>query len=361
MNNAIEHYPVGSSHDDEISLVEVANTILRHWRVVVFLPVLFALVAGVWSYNQERSYAASASFMPQGAGGRGATGVSALAQQFGFNLGAEQPGQSPQFYVDLLRSRALLRQAVEAEYQIPTDEGRLWSGTLVQYWELDEEEGLLPPWRRATETLRDAMSESVNLQTGVVQLTISSAHPVLAERIAERLVDLLNEYNLAVVRRRAQEEGRFISGRMTEAQAELRAAEGAVEEFLRQNREFRNAPELMFEHDRLQRQVVIRQEVYTSLLRSHEQARIDAVQDIPLFTVIDHPAGTAEPQGRGTIMRGVLGFLLGLLVAVFVAFFAEAARKRRNSEDPRYREFQMLAREAWNDVWHPGRWVRRRE
>lgn len=360
MNNATDPaaHPSG---EGEISLVEIGNAVLRNWRVIVTLPVLLALAAGVWSLRLDRTYAASASFMPQVAEGRSVGGAAALAQQFGVSLGTSSSGQSPQFYVDLLGSRTLLRQAVEGEYHLPASEGQAWVGTLVQYWDLDEQGGPFPAWRRATERLSNAISASVNRETGVVQLRVSSVHPVLSEQIAGRLLELLNQFNLEVRQSRAQEEGRFISGRMSEAQTELLAAEEALQGFLRQNREFGNSPELTFEHERLQRQVTMRQEVYTSLLRSQEQARIDAVRDTPLFTVIDQPAGTAEPEGRGTVLRAILAFMLGLMLAILVAFLVEFGRRSRETEDPHYREFRDLAQEAWHDVRHPGRWMRRGE
>jgi uncharacterized protein involved in exopolysaccharide biosynthesis len=209
--------------------------------------------------------------------------------------------------------------------------------------------------------LNGAITASVDRETGVVNLTIATDNPALSEKIAERLLDLLNKFNLEVRQSRAQEEGRFIAGRMTEAQEELLAGEGALQNFLRQNREFRNSPELTFEHDRLLRYVTMRQEVYTSLLRSQEQARIDAVRDIPLFTVIDHPAGTAEPQGRGTVMLALLALMFGLMVAVLGAFMNEFARRGQESRDPGIRELRTLAREAWDGLRHPGSWFRRRE
>jgi uncharacterized protein involved in exopolysaccharide biosynthesis len=359
MNTAPYDAPAASDKG-EISLVEIASTMLRNWRLIVVLPVLLALAAGVWSFARDRTYAASASFVPQAAEGRSAGAAAALAQQFGVNLGTERPGQSPQFYVDLLlRSSTLLRQAVEAEYHLPGGQGQEWTGTLVQYWKFDAAGGRLPPWRLATEKLSEALSVSVSQVTGVVQLSVEADHPLLAERIAERLLQLLNAFNLEVRQSRAQEEGRFIGEALAEAQTELLTAEGLLQEFLRQNRQFVNSPELMFEHDRLQREVVMRQEVYTSLLRSQEQAKIDAVRDTPLFTVIDHPAGTAEPQGRGILMRALLAFVLGLIVAVFIAFVTEFARRSRQQDDPRYREFQGLARQAWSDARRPGKWLRR--
>jgi uncharacterized protein involved in exopolysaccharide biosynthesis len=361
MNNETAHYPAVPPDADQMSLVVIPMTILRNWRVIAVLPVLLALIVGLWSITRERTYEASASFMPQATDGRGTGGAAALAQQFGVSLGTERSSQSPQFYLDLLRSRTLLRKAVEAEYQIPSEGGQIWRGTLVQYWDLDDRGSSLPPWRQATELLKKDISAAVGRETGIVQFTVASAHPVLAEEIAVTLLELMNDFNLEVRQSRAQEEGRFIIGRMTEAQAELLTAENALQAFLQQNREFRNSPELLFEHDRLQRQVLMRQEVYTSLLRSHEQVRIDAVRDIPLFTVIDHPAGTAEPQGRRTVQRVVVAFMLGFTLAILVVGIREFDRRSREEEDPHYREFQSLARDVWQDLRHPARWMRRGE
>jgi uncharacterized protein involved in exopolysaccharide biosynthesis len=351
--------PRPERQEDEISLVEIANTILRQWRLVVAVPLVLALVVGLWTLGQDRTYAASGSFITQAGEGRSGGGAAALAQQFGISLGTERPGQSPQFYVDLLRSRAVLKEAVESEYHMPAENGTIRRANLIDFFEIEADGHMLPPWRRAADRLRDQISTSVARETGLVHVTVSATHPALAEQIAERLLEILNTFNTEVRQNRAQEEGRFISGRLTEAQAELLAAENELQDFLRQNRVFRNSPELMFEHDRLQRQVAIRQEVYTSLLRSQEEARIDAVRDTPLITVVDHPAGTAEPQGRGTVIRVMLAFMVGLMVAVVVAFIREATRRGRDSEDPHYREFQGLARQAWADLRHPARWLRR--
>jgi uncharacterized protein involved in exopolysaccharide biosynthesis len=353
--------PEPERQDDEISLVEIANTILRQWRMVLTIPLVLALAVGLWSLSRDRTYVASTSFLPQAAEGRSGGGAAALAQQFGVSLGSERPGQSPQFYVDLLRSRAVLREAVESEYQAPGTDGTTRRANLIELFGIEADGNVAPAWRRAADRLRNAISTSVARETGLVQLTVSASDPALAEQIAGRLLEILETFNTEVRQSRAQEEGRFIGGRLTEAQAELRAVENALQEFLRQNREFRNSPELTFEYDRLQRQVAMRQEVFTSLLRSQEQARIDAVRDTPLFTVVDHPAGTAEPEGRGTVVRAILAFMLGLMVAVLVAFIREASRRGLDAEDPEYREFHGLARQAWDDLRHPKRWLGRRE
>ena len=176
-----------------------------------------------------------------------------------------------------------------------------------------------------------------------------------------KLLELLNDYNLEARQTRAREESRFISGRMTEAQGEVRAAEDALERFLRQNRDFRNSPELTFQHDRLQRQVTARQEVYASLLRAQEQARIDGMRDTPVLQIIDAPAGTSQPQSRKVVLRTLVAFMLGLVLSLAFATIREAGRRGRLSNDPHYREFEDLVHRTWSDLRHPRRWVGRGE
>ena len=360
MNSLTEYGSYRQSADhDRVSLIEIGTTILRGWRLIITVPVILAIAAGTWSLTRDRAYSASASFVQQPGEGRDVGGAGAIAEQFGLRLNTDR-GRSPEFYVELLRSISVLRQAVETEYELQKVDGERWKGTLIEYWELDETTGVLPPWHQAADALNGAISTSVSRETGVLTLTVTSGSPSLAEQIAARLMELLNDFNLQVRQSRAHEESRFISGLLADARAELLAAEKALQDFLRQHRGFRNSPEMLFEHDRLQRHVTMRHEVYASLLRSHEQAQIDAVRNLPLFTVIDSPAGSAEPRGRGTVLRTMLAFLVGLLIAVFIAFMAEFVRRSEEASDPLYQEFVRAARETRGDLLRPSRWFRLR-
>ena len=45
----------------------------------------------------------------------------------------------------------------------------------------------------------------------------------------------------------------------------------------------------IFGHDRLERQVSVRQELVTAMAQAYEQARVDEVRNAPVITVIDQP------------------------------------------------------------------------
>jgi uncharacterized protein involved in exopolysaccharide biosynthesis len=345
--------------DDEFSLIELANTILRHWRLVLALPILLALGVGLISYTRPRLYGASASFFPKESDGRSVGGAFALAQQFGVDLGSKGPTQSPQFYVDLLQSRALLRQVVESTYEVFGPDSMQRAMTLMQFY--SRRDGSARPWLQTVDIVRKQVTPSIARQTGVVRVTVTSPQPGLSEQIAERLLNLVNTFNLEMLQQRAEQENRFLSDRVSEAQANMLAAEEALERFQRQNRQFQNSPELMFQNQRLQRQLDARQEVYTSLLRTREQTRIDAMRDTPLITVIDHATGTAEAQSRGTVAKALLAFLFGLGLAAMIAFLTDSARLGKKSADSGHLELQRLTRQFWSDVRRPSRWFRRPE
>jgi uncharacterized protein involved in exopolysaccharide biosynthesis len=346
----------GAPTDDAVSLVEVGVAMLRHWRLVLVLPVVLAIMAGAWSLTRERQYVVTASLIQKGGDARVPGGAAVIAQQFGVNLGGDRSNESPMFFMDLLKSMALLRKAVESTYQISTPSGP-WSGTLIQYWKV-EPQGSVPAWLRAVDRLRDRVTPSVNRETGVVLFSVEANHPELTEQIAIKLLELLNDFNLEVRQGRALDEGRFIAGRVTEAERALAASEIALRDFLRGNRTYQSSPELVLEHDRLQRTVMMRQEVYTSALRSQEQARIDAIRDTPLFTVIDRPNDAAVPLSRGTITKAISAFIVGLLMALVLAVISEFAKRRRASS-PERDELRRLFQQVLSDVRRPSRWMRR--
>jgi uncharacterized protein involved in exopolysaccharide biosynthesis len=348
--------PNPASNDQPISLLEIAIALLRHWRMVIVLPLLLAAAAGLWSITRERTYVATASLIQKGSDSRSPGGAAVIAQQLGVNLGGAQATESPMFFMDLLRSKALLRKTVEATYEINSPTGP-WRGTLIQYWNVPAD-GSVPTWLRAADQLRDAVKPVVNRETGILTFTVTATHPKLSEQIAAKLLELLNDFNLEVRQGRALDEGRFIGGRVSEAEKKLIAAELALRDFLRSNRQYQSSPELVLEHDRLERTVMMRQEVFTSALRSQEQASIDAIRDTPLFTVIDPPTDSAMPQSRGTITKAISGFVIGLLLSLLVAVAREVMKRRHVSSNPDSQEIRALFGQVLSDLRRPSRWFR---
>ena len=96
-----------------------------------------------------------------------------------------------------------------------------------------------------------------------------------------------------------------------------------------------DSPLLTFEYSRLSRQVQLRQEVYQTLTKAHEEARIAEVRDTPVLTVIDSALAPVRPSGPHRIMAEycLVALIFGGALGVSLAYVA-AARARHRGRSP---------------------------
>ncbi len=301
---------------DDLTLAGLLGFMLRHRRVVLGTGLIAFLAVAVVTLVRHRTYTSTAMFMPQASEGA-LSRLSGLAATFGVSVPATDPGSSPDFYSDLLKSRDVLRRTVQTRYTFAA-RGDSIRGTLI---ELFESRGNSPGARRdnAAKELLNSIDVRIGRETGTIELEVTTAWAELSRQVAERMIRLVSDFNLHRRQTKAGAERRFVEARLGESQDSLRAAEARLQSFLQRNREYRDSPQLQFEYDRLERQVLMRQQVYTSLAQSYEAARIDEVRNTPVITLIEAPDLPAKPDPRLALLKGILAGLLGLLVGGCIA------------------------------------------
>lgn len=344
---------------EEISLLQLVNVLLRHRWKVLGLPVLMAFVVVGFTLVSAPSYTADAAFMPQrgSSGGGQLSRLSGVASQFGIDVPSGESGASPQFYADLVTSRRILSSAAGTEYTLVREQDTIRGG-LVELWEIETETEARAR-ERVIDKLEEQLSVSTGPETGVVEVSLTTGSPMLSKQVADRLIELVNDFNLQVRQSQASAQADFVGERLEQARAELRAAEDSLEGFLERNRSFQNSPPLRFEHQRLQRQVDLKQQVVSSLATRYEEAQIDEVRNTPVITVVTPPEMPAAPDPSRLPLKGVLGLLLGGMIGVFWAFGAEFRQRAREEDREDYREFQSLREETAREIRRVGRRLRR--
>lgn len=361
--SGLQPAPVGPTHSndetDEVSLVGLANVLLRHWRIVFTVPLVLATVLVGLGLLSRRTYTVNVSFMPQTAQAQ-VSRFAGVAAQFGIAIPQAESGESPQFYADLLRSHDILRKTVESQYRLQAgkQENPAPGGSLIDLYGIERGEHV-ERLAAAIRRLDADLNASTRRETGVVDLAVTTPWASVSEQVAERLLELVNEFNLETRRSQASAEREFIEGRQHEAKTELEAAEDSLQQFLERNRRYNNSPDLLFEYERLQRRVNLRQQVYTSISQSYEQARIDEVRNTPVITVVEPPQQPIKPDGRGLLVKGMLGLLSGGMVGIFWAFGREFMRGAREREPDDYAEFRKLCREIVESLRERWRKLRR--
>jgi uncharacterized protein involved in exopolysaccharide biosynthesis len=187
----------------------------------------------------------------------------------------------------------------------------------------------------------------VDHSTGIVTLMVKARDPQLAAAIANRMHDILNSFNLERRQSQSREQARFTKERLAQAEAELRQAESAQLRFLQRNREYTGSPLLEFEHSRLRRAVDLKQEVYTSLAKGYEEARIAEVRDTPVITTIDTAVAPDRRSSPRPVLNGVIGFLMGGVLAFGLILLLEQSGRTSRTSAPDHPE----RRKPWNAVW----------
>lgn len=305
----------GAAGGGALSLYALAAAVARRGRMVATLAVAFGVLGFAWPFLFGFTYSATSVLAPANSQSRQAS-MAGLAAQFGVMINSPSAGQSPQLYEALLTSRAILRDALLSNYRVE-DDGVAVETTLLEVLDPDAED---PEERVAqgTRMLRNMVSASTDISTGLVTLTTRANDPELAEAYNRRLLELLNDFNLEKLQSRARAEREFAEERLTAARSELTTAEERLKRFLQENLTYRSSPTLTFEANRMEREISGKLGVYNALMQAVEQARLEEVRNTPVVTVADPPENSAEIASNGPITGAVLGAIIGVLLGVMI-------------------------------------------
>ncbi len=261
------------------TIFPVLEALVSRYRLVLGLPIVAALVTSVVVLLMRPTYAATASFVPESSG----------------------PMRLPTD-ADLLRSREILSAVLSAKVAGPH------ANDSVVVYDLYRITGSTPERRldEGIKELRDRLTLGVDQRTDVVRVTVEAPYPSAARDLLQLLLDRLFDFNVQTRQSSAGERRKFIEGRVSFAEEQLRTAEEALRAFYDRNRQWQASLQLRFEEQRLNRQVAVQQELYLTLRREYETARIEEVNNTPVLTVIDRPT----IPGRRTKPRRVITVLL---------------------------------------------------
>jgi uncharacterized protein involved in exopolysaccharide biosynthesis len=317
------------------SLLFLGISMLRHrWRIVRWMVVVGGL-ATILALLKPTLYSATASFIPQGSDAS-RSNLNTLAGQLGVTLPTGGQTLSPDFYVKLLKSREILKAIVSDTMTVPEDGNRhVLLATLLgahgssQASRTDD----------AIRILAARISATASRTTSVVDFAVETKWPSVSVRIANELLQGLNDFNQRLRQEQASAERKFVEGRLALAVQELRAAEQRMEDFSSGNRNLGGSASLSLQRERLERDIGLKQQVFTNLTAAYEDVRVREVRDTPVITVIEEPSTPANPEPTGKLWTVILGLLLGAFIGGVSAVSSDSILRRRVAGDAYADEF----------------------
>ena len=328
---------------EAISLLAVGTAVLRRRRLIIALGVVGAVAGLAAALLSSRVYSASATFIPEEADNKMSSGLAIAAGQFGIKLPSSGGGWGTPVYAELLKSRALLQPIAADTLTVSELHGR------ASLMDLLKVKPAAAPLRleRAVRALSKKVTVQEDKKLGAVRLTVTTKWPSVSYAVATRLVQEVNQFNLESRKTQAGAERQFVEGQALDAERALRDAEDRLRLFYQRNRGgVTGSPELALEKDRLQRDVTLRQQSYTMLTQSREEAKISEVRNTPVITILEHPQIPVLPETRGTVTKTLLGGISGAIIGVIIAFLAQGVSGARTASTDEAREFFELVDEA---------------
>lgn len=336
---------------EDVTINDVIAPLARRWRLLLGIPLGLGLITTLVSLVLPSVYTAQTTLTPAvsssagGMSGSALASLAGLAGQLGMASGAGG-SLSPDFIADVLKSREVLTATLKSQFRDPSAKNEQRALVEIMKVRGKSESARLSAGVRRLEAL---VKTRVDHSTGIVTLMVKAGDPELAAAIGNRMLEILNTFNLERRQSQSHEQARFTRERLAQAETELHQAEAAQLRFLQANREYIGSPILEFEYSRLRRGVDLKQEVYTSLAKSYEEARIAEVRDTPVITIIDSAVAPDMRSSPRPVLNGMIAFLLGGMLSFGLIFLLEQRGRVRRSTAPGNREL----RKARNPPWRP--------
>lgn len=291
----------------------------------VVLAVTAALVLPP-TYRVSVSFAANSSSPSKLAGGLSASslsGLSGIAGQLGLGSMTE-PSESPTFYTELLQSRELLTRLLLTRFPDPRTAAPFDSARLVDIMKLRSDD----PQRRielGVKALRKSMRAEADLKSNLINVTFDERWPDITAREANTALALVNTFNIQQRASRARSKRIYLQERLAEAKGNSAATQARYRDFLSSNRQWKQSPTLSSDETTLRQGVDIATDLYLSLEKQYEAARLEEFNDAALITVVDSAVTPRRPEWPrysvllpAALMGGIiLGFIIAGVAAVY--------------------------------------------
>jgi uncharacterized protein involved in exopolysaccharide biosynthesis len=303
---------------EQLAISDYARVLRRRSRRILLIGLVGGIAGYLFSFLIPAAYRADVMMVPMGSQDRfGALGALGIDLQ-SLGIGADGAGITPAMYPDIAESRSVLSGVLTDVYLVPA------GGSQIAYidWLKPDGEGTVR-YERAIAILREAISTSVDRRTGILTLSVRDRNPGIASQVANSLSESLQHVVLTVLATQAGQQRRFIESRLPEIRRDLSVAEGSLQAFREKNLRIGNSPRLALEEARLNRAVREQEEIYLTVSRQYELAKIQENRDVPVLATLDRAVPPIKRFWPRRSLFALLGLMLGAGTIVFWSVYRE--------------------------------------
>jgi len=181
----------------------------------------------------------------------------------------------------------------------------------------------------AYKVLLKSMKIAIDHTSMSLTLFVDTHDPQLAADIANIMIEELDKLNQEIRTAKAKSNKNFIEERLEETKKRLRSAEEIFKVFREKNRRVEGSPELLIQQGRLKREIELQQEVFITLTREHELAKIQEVKDTPQIYTLSKAKPPVEKSSPKRKRNVIISVFLSVFLGIIAAFILEYKENRK--------------------------------
>jgi len=304
------HAPDDYEDEASLEILPIVNLLLRERYRILKPTAGVALLALAFSLTQPAVYTATVKFLAAAASGSGIA-LPGTPGSAATNDAGSVVDTMPEYYESLVRSDDFLGIVVNDEIaRLKSGASSDWLGVAggVPNDGKHQLEDVIVALRE-TLTITNAKSSRPGSSTMLV-LSAALSERKTAEALANAVLKSLGKYGGLHRNQKAIQDRDFIQSRLQDTEAALKQSEAELAEFSMRNRKIATA-DLETQKERLERAVKVQEEVFLTLRKQLEMAKIRVQENQPLIQVIEYPE--ARKTGPKRLRMVVLSSLLALL------------------------------------------------
>lgn len=377
--------------DDEIDLFELGKVIWKHWRMVLVMPFVVAVIAALYSLMIPNQFKAKATIFVHSKGG-GMSSILSSLPMAGMLGGIGGGGGGAEYLMAYLKSDDMSGRIIN-QFGVATNPVLMGENPSEDI----KRDDLLKLIGNIANVSKD--------KDGLITITVETTSASLSAEMTAAYLDNLNMY----AKGPATQKRIFIEEQLAKVGKDLEAAETKFKEFQDKNRlvaideqarsvveslvrlesskvesdvalkmqesllksmgnlpelvriegqkvseearqkaldkaigdaekKLDGIPELALQYARLMRELKVKEKVSATLTEQHEMAKISEAEEGSQFEIIDRPF---PPERKSKPKRSLIVILSGItagMLGVFLAFFIEFLEKRRREESAKSQE-----------------------
>jgi len=292
-------------HKHDTSLTpEVIRAFLKSRKTLYVMLTLGISISLAVAFILPRKYTATATILPSGDGNAlGRLGSMVLGQASALTSGL--PPNSSLLYPTILSSRYILRRL--ARSNLISSDGETSLTEYLGAKNLDD----------AEKVLKKIIRVELDRKTMLIRIKVTTKDPILSACIANRLVELLRDFNNTKSSKLAKSELQYLKKKLNETKEELYLAENKLMEYEKRHIDYATTtdPVVIMEHNKLKRELELKENSFIDILKEIELKEIEIKRTSPVVNVLD---SARAPTIKSAPRRKLIA-IIGAFLTVFIS------------------------------------------